>query len=319
MSLRDFALRSQTRLPPSLHRLLTPLHYTGTPNPPPSSQRTPMPTSPPAPPDSPGAQPSSACTAAASPARAAAAAPPRQRSKEWYYLQADLTPSLLREVRLDTGAYQVLLQGGCYTTPGPEEARSGVTDDSVPRVAACALKAVSTSGPPAVVSTSAGLEGSAPAAVLQSAEGTGAGGGSAAAGASAAGQASARRLRVSQQPRLWASPQGAVSPLHYDRSASLLTQVRGRKRMVFFAPDDVQRTYSYPDTHMLARRSRVNVHAPDWDRFPGFAGLAGLEVELGPGDLVYFGPLWSHFTESVTASMSVTCRYAADTANAAVR
>ena len=32
-------------------------------------------------------------------------------------------------------------------------------------------------------------------------------------------------MLVSQHPRLWISPRGAISPLHYDSATSFLTQV----------------------------------------------------------------------------------------------
>lgn len=68
-----------------------------------------------------------------------------------------------------------------------------------------------------------------------------------------------KRLQVTQQPRLWLSPQGAVSPLHFDRSVSLLTQVMGSKRMLFFAPSDLDKLEPFPRDHMLARRCRYTV------------------------------------------------------------
>jgi hypothetical protein len=66
-------------------------------------------------------------------------------------------------------------------------------------------------------------------------------------------------LRMSQMPKLWLSPQGAVSPLHYDRSASMLVQIMGKKRMLFFSPSDLQALQPFPLDHMLARRCRATV------------------------------------------------------------
>jgi ribosomal protein L16 Arg81 hydroxylase len=95
------------------------------------------------------------------------------------------------------------------------------------------------------------------------------------------------------------SPAGAVSPLHYDTSTSFLVQVAGAKRMLFFSPDQLHRLYCYPDTHLLRRRSRVNVIAPDLTKFPLFADAAVLEIVLQPGDVVCFPSYWSHHTESL--------------------
>lgn len=107
------------------------------------------------------------------------------------------------------------------------------------------------------------------------------------------------QLVLTQQPRLWVSPAGAVSPLHYDKSHSFLVQVAGTKRMLFFSPDQLHRLYCYADTHLLRRRSRVNVSAPDLTKFPLFADVAALEVVLQPGDIVCFPSFWSHYTESL--------------------
>jgi hypothetical protein len=116
-------------------------------------------------------------------------------------------------------------------------------------------------------------------------------------------------IRLAQKPRLWLSPRGAVSPMHYDQSVSHLIHVFGEKRMVFYAPQDVDDLSMFPHGHMLARRSEVNVHEPNVD---GFSGLRGREVVLRGGDVILFGPLWSHYTESLTCCASVTCRVAQD-------
>lgn len=107
------------------------------------------------------------------------------------------------------------------------------------------------------------------------------------------------RVSVTQQTRLWVSPAGAVSPLHYDKSTSFLVQVAGVKRMLFFSPDQLHRLYCYSDTHILRRRSRVNVSAPDLRKHPLFEGAAALEAVLQPGDVVCFPSFWAHYTESL--------------------
>ena len=118
------------------------------------------------------------------------------------------------------------------------------------------------------------------------------------------------RFRRSQAPRLWLSTAGAVSPMHYDRSASFLTQVCGHKRLVFAPPEQLSLLRPFPDTHMLARRAQVRVPLSGGDAgAKSVAELQGREVRLAPGDVLFFGPLWSHYTVSETASASVTCRF----------
>jgi Cupin-like domain len=122
---------------------------------------------------------------------------------------------------------------------------------------------------------------------------------------------------VSQQPRMWLSTAGATSPMHYDRSDSFLAQVFGTKRMVFVPPSDLPQLQPFPDEHMLARRAHVPVIGDDLD-CDALACLRGAEVVLEAGDVVFFGPVWSHWSASETVSCSVICRFAPRHAAAAV-
>ena len=102
---------------------------------------------------------------------------------------------------------------------------------------------------------------------------------------------------------------GAVSPTHYDRDASLLVQIAGRKRMLLFPPDQLECLLCYPEQHLLRRRARVNLAAVEEDG--GLRSrLCAIEVMLEPGDAVFFPPEWAHYTESLSPSMSVTTRFA---------
>jgi len=118
--------------------------------------------------------------------------------------------------------------------------------------------------------------------------------------------------RLSQPPRVWVAPHGAISPLHYDAAASFLVQLGGTKRLIFFPPDDLPALYPFPDTHLLRRRSRVCAHvaggggafpllpsAGGGGAFPLLPSAGGWEVVLRPGDALFFAPRWSHYTESL--------------------
>jgi hypothetical protein len=127
------------------------------------------------------------------------------------------------------------------------------------------------------------------------------------------------KVRVAQRPRLWASARGSVSPTHYDRDASALVQVVGRKRMLLFDPDQLECLSPYPEQHLLRRRARHNLAADASASASGAATTAppslrsrleAVEVVLEPGDAVFFPPEWAHYTESLTPSMSVTTRFA---------
>lgn len=125
-----------------------------------------------------------------------------------------------------------------------------------------------------------------------------------------------------QPARMWLSAGGAVSPLHFDASASVLAQVEGCKRMLLYPPSALSRAHLYPNWHPLRRRARVRLDAqmsdreaaeayPRWfpaeDRRPPGAW----EAVLGPGDVLVFPPRWAHYTESLgpAVSVSVTRRF----------
>ncbi|BDA42635.1 probable bifunctional peptidase and arginyl-hydroxylase JMJD5 [Coccomyxa sp. Obi] len=117
-------------------------------------------------------------------------------------------------------------------------------------------------------------------------------------------------MAVRQVARMWLSPQGAVSPLHYDGHTSFLTQIRGRKRLLLFPPSDLDRLQPYPSWHILRRRCRLDPAKPDLKRFPYFhQQLTAMEAILEPGDTLFFPPRWAHYTESLDLSVSITYRF----------
>ena len=155
--------------------------------------------------------------------------------------------------------------------------------------------------------------------------------------------------RETQPARLWLSAAGSVSPLHFDSSASTLSQVTGTKRMLLYPPSTLARAHLYPNWHPLRRRSKVRLDAdvasdvakrafPRWtgsrfgaDDVDGDADAASdatsdatssparqtasppgaWEAVLGPGDVLVFPPRWAHYTESLgpETCASVTRRF----------
>lgn len=115
-------------------------------------------------------------------------------------------------------------------------------------------------------------------------------------------------VKVTQAPRLWLSPGGAISPLHFDLSLSHLVQVHGAKRMTFYSPDQLSLLRPFPSSHMLSRRCTYDrCGQTDWSTTAS-QPLRAKVTTLGPGDIVLFAPLWSHHTISASPSASVTFR-----------
>ena len=68
--------------------------------------------------------------------------------------------------------------------------------------------------------------------------------------------------RRAQPMRLWVSARGSVSPLHFDSAGSFLCQLRGRKRVILFPPNALDRLYPYPvwPLQEICLVSRLFVH-----------------------------------------------------------
>lgn len=130
-------------------------------------------------------------------------------------------------------------------------------------------------------------------------------------------------IAMTQLERVWVSTKGSISALHYDASHSVLVQVYGRKRMVFFPPQMLGMLGIYPLGHPLHRRARVDLSqdrcdanarlfSEFWDALASEdPGCVPVEVILGPGDACTFPPGWAHYTESLDYSVSHTFRFAA--------
>ena len=94
---------------------------------------------------------------------------------------------------------------------------------------------------------------------------------------------------------------GAVTPLHYDSSDSVLMQVKGVKTMVLWPPNVIP---TYKGSHCLGRRSVFNldVHPDLWKK----AGIVVARIE--PGDVLTFPSYWPHWTFTEEKSLSVGFR-----------
>jgi len=93
---------------------------------------------------------------------------------------------------------------------------------------------------------------------------------------------------------------GATTPAHFDEQHNFLNQVRGKKTIVLFPPDDYTRMYPFPVTHPCDRCSMVDVHNADLERFPRFSEARGHVITLGPGDVLYIPYGWWHYCRTDT-------------------
>jgi hypothetical protein len=105
----------------------------------------------------------------------------------------------------------------------------------------------------------------------------------------------------------WISDRGGRTGYHYDLLDNVLTQVRGRKRVTFIAPQYTEDLYPSDKFDFYAKLSEVDGFCPDLQRHARFARARDAEqtFELLPGDAVYIPAGWWHRAESLTPSISL--------------
>jgi len=104
------------------------------------------------------------------------------------------------------------------------------------------------------------------------------------------------------EPRLWIGNQATVCA-HYDGSDNLACVVAGRRKFILFPPEQVANLYpgSLNFTPAGAPVSLVDLHNPDFDRYPQFRTALenAYSAELYPGDAVFIPMLWWHHVDSL--------------------
>ena len=99
----------------------------------------------------------------------------------------------------------------------------------------------------------------------------------------------------------WFGPKGTKTPLHHDLTNNFMAQVRGRKLCRLIAPYELP--YNYNNRHCY---SAVNLDNPDYDKFPLFKNVTVIDVEIGPGDLLFLPVGWWHYVRGLDISITMT-------------
>jgi hypothetical protein len=99
----------------------------------------------------------------------------------------------------------------------------------------------------------------------------------------------------------WFGPKGTVTPLHHDLTNNFLAQVRGRKLVRLVAPYEFPSLYN--NRHCF---SQVDLDRIDYDRFPAFRNVTVVDVEIGPGDLLFLPVGWWHYVRGLELSITMT-------------
>jgi len=109
---------------------------------------------------------------------------------------------------------------------------------------------------------------------------------------------------IEQLASIWIGNRGRTAT-HWDLPQNIACVVAGRRRFTLFPPEQLPNLYIGPIDFTLAGQpiSLVDLHEPDFERFPRFRdALADARVvELGPGDALYLPSMWFHHVESLDA------------------
>ena len=119
--------------------------------------------------------------------------------------------------------------------------------------------------------------------------------------------------------KLWVSPKGATSPLHFDLAHNLHAQIVGSKRFLVY--ERGQRKLLYPEApwSSVPNFSRVDPLNPDLTRYPSFRGAVPFMCTLEPGDAVLLPSRTWHHVTSNAPSISVNFWWARGALGAFVR
>ncbi|XP_065178252.1 hypoxia-inducible factor 1-alpha inhibitor-like [Sycon ciliatum] len=100
-----------------------------------------------------------------------------------------------------------------------------------------------------------------------------------------------------------------VTPAHYDGLQNLFAQIHGFKRCILFSPGHFKTMYPYPHGHPNERQTQIDFDHPNLSVFPRFVESEGIEVIIGPGDVLFIPTFWYHHFESEMDSMTVSMNF----------
>lgn len=99
----------------------------------------------------------------------------------------------------------------------------------------------------------------------------------------------------------WIGPSGTRSGLHFDPMNVLFVQVIGSKKFLLAPPQDIPNAYLKNEFY-----SSVDGEQPDLQRFPKYAAVQPISVELNPGEAMLLPVGWLHQVTSKSISFSVS-------------
>ncbi len=101
----------------------------------------------------------------------------------------------------------------------------------------------------------------------------------------------------------------SFTPMHNEVPCNVFVQVYGRKRWVLYHPND----FLFLGVHAERRPHLYSAIHPDNlddENFPYLKYANKIEIILEPGDILYVPPLYFHYVENLTDSISVAYKFA---------
>lgn len=111
--------------------------------------------------------------------------------------------------------------------------------------------------------------------------------------------------RIFLKKNLWVGARGASSDLHYDMTHNVVAQVRGRRSVLLFAPEETPNLHPFPLRTLNWHHSQVWVEAPDLQRFPRFARARAIELHIEAGEMLFIPQGWWHRFSTLESSIAV--------------
>jgi hypothetical protein len=118
--------------------------------------------------------------------------------------------------------------------------------------------------------------------------------------------------------RLWISAAGTISALHFDVAHNLHTVVAGRKRFTLFSWTQSHNLYPRGPLASMPNASRVDLEAPDYQRFPRLRLARPMVADVGPGDTLFMPGGWWHHVRTVDHTIAVNAFFATGVRGAAL-
>ena len=100
---------------------------------------------------------------------------------------------------------------------------------------------------------------------------------------------------------IWIGPAGTITPLHHDLTNNFMAQVGGRKLVRMIPPWETPQVYNH--FHVYSEVDAGNI---DHARFPQMRDVEILDVEIGPGDLLFLPIGYWHYVKALDVSITFT-------------